>query len=86
MVDLNAAVERLIDERVRKAMASHRCACSPAGSPPRTAYTVREVATSLGISTRQTYRLLGSGELRSKVIGGRKVVLVDDLHAFVAMR
>jgi excisionase family DNA binding protein len=54
------------------------------GAPPRTAYTIREVAESLGLSTRQIYRLAESGELPTKRIGGKLLVLVDDFQQFLA--
>ena len=53
------------------------------GAPPRTAYTIAEVAESLGISSRQVYRLAERGELRTKRIGGKLLVLVDDFAAFL---
>jgi excisionase family DNA binding protein len=54
------------------------------GAPPRTAYTIREVAESLGLSTRQIYRLAESGELPTKRIGGKLLVLADDFQQFLA--
>ena len=54
------------------------------GAPPRTAYSIPEIAESLGLSTRQVYRLAESGQLRVKRIGGRIRVLVDDFNAFLA--
>lgn len=54
------------------------------GAPPRTAYTIAEIAESLGLSTRQTYRLAESGELPTKRIGGKRLVLVEDFRQFLA--
>jgi excisionase family DNA binding protein len=69
-VTVDRAIEQLVDERVRLARASHQCACRHrAGAPPRTAFTIREVAESLGLSTRQVYGLAETGELPTKRIG-----------------
>ena len=51
-------------------------------APPRTAYSIPEVAKSLGLSTRQGYRLVESGQLPARRIGGRLRVLVEDFEAF----
>jgi len=83
-VTVDRAIEQLVDERVRLALAGHQCACNRRGAAPRTAYTLPEIAKSLGISTRQIQRLAQSGELPSKLIGGRRVVLVDDFRQFLA--
>lgn len=54
------------------------------GAPPRTAYTIREVAESLGISARQVYRLAEVGDLPAVQIGGKKLVLVEDFDRFLS--
>lgn len=81
---VDSAIEKLIDERLRQALTGHQCTCrGREGAPPRTAYTIPEVAKSLGISTRQVYRLAESGQLRTKLIGGRRLVLVDQFLEFL---
>lgn len=52
--------------------------------PPRTAWTVPEVATSLGVSVRHVYRMCESGELGSIRAGNRVLVPVDVLRDFVS--
>lgn len=44
------------------------------GTPPRTAYTVSEVAASLGVSKRHIYRLIESGEIPAKPLGRRLLI------------
>lgn len=56
---------------------------NPAATPPRTAYTLLEVARSLGVSERQVRRYRDQGLLRAKRIGGRVVVPVGALAAFL---
>lgn len=53
------------------------------GAPPRTAYTLREVATSTGLSLRQVQRLVAAGDLPSGLLGGRRVVPAADFWTFV---
>lgn len=53
-------------------------------SIPRVTYTIPEVAESISLSTRQVQRLVESGALPTKRIGGRRLVLVADLHQFLA--
>lgn len=51
----------------------------------RRAYPLPEVAALLGgLSLRTVYNHLGTGELRAIKIGGRRVVLAEDLEAFLA--
>jgi excisionase family DNA binding protein len=52
--------------------------------PPRTAYSVREIAASLGVSKETVYRLCASGEIPSERFGGRVVVPVAWLNARMA--
>lgn len=52
-------------------------------SPPRTTWTVPEVATSLGVSVRHVYRMCESGEIRSIRAGNRVLIPVAVLEAFV---
>lgn len=54
-------------------------------APPRISYTVPEAAKSIGISTKQLYRMIARGDIEAKVLGGRKLIpaevfnrLIDD--------
>ena len=81
-------LQQLVDERVRALLAEHRCSChasgQKAGAPPRTAYSVSEVAHSIGYSDRYVYDLIRSGELDA-IRGGRRVVVpVEALTAYLA--
>lgn len=88
MTNVQALIEQLVDARVRALLAEHHC--SPpggrtrAGAPPRTAYSVPEVAKSIGFSTRYVYQLIGTGELRSIRAGRRVVVPVEALAEYIA--
>jgi excisionase family DNA binding protein len=54
-------------------------------SADRQAYPLNEVAQQLGgISIRSVYNLIYANKLRAVHIGGRRVVLRDDLQAFLA--
>lgn len=50
---------------------------------PRTAYTVAEVATSIGVSVRHMRRLCDRGEIRVLRAGGRVLIPADAFRAFV---
>jgi len=50
----------------------------------RVTLSIAEVIEATGLSTSTLYRHLKSGELRSVLIGGRRLVRVSDLHQFVA--
>ena len=52
--------------------------------PPRLAYSVEEAAEAIGISPRQIYLLLRSGELGSVKIGKRRLIRLTDLTTFLA--
>lgn len=52
---------------------------------PRYAYRVAEVAEMLGnVSERYVWTLIQSGELPSTMIAKKRMVLHDDLQAFLA--
>jgi excisionase family DNA binding protein len=50
---------------------------------PRRTFTVREVATSLGVGTRHVERLCSSGELRHLRLGRRILIPADALDALL---
>lgn len=47
------------------------------------AYTIREIATLVGISRASLYRVMNSGELRSMKVGRRTLVRTPDLQAWM---
>lgn len=51
-------------------------------APPRTAYTVREVATSLQVSAKQVYALCRAGRLRHRRVGKHIRIPVAALAEF----
>ena len=52
----------------------------------KSALSVTEAHCYLGIARAQLYRLMGSGELPSLHIGRRRLVLREDLDAFLRAR
>lgn len=50
---------------------------------PRLAYTVAEVAETIGISEREVYRLCASGELPSRKVGRRVLIRRADLETWL---
>lgn len=80
-------LQQLVDERVRALLAEYRCTChtpgQKAGAPPRTAYSVLEVATSIGYSKRHVYDLIRTGELHAIRSGRRVVVPVEALAEYL---
>jgi len=46
--------------------------------------SVAEMARVLSISRQQAYRLLDKKVVESRYLGGRRVVPIDALHAYVA--
>ena len=53
-------------------------------APPRTGYTPREVASSLGITYRAVLRLIADGELRHRRAGRRLVIPAGAVEEFFA--
>lgn len=51
--------------------------------PPRMAWSVEEVAMSLGVSRRLVYELIRTNALRSVKVGGRRLVRHDDLKSYL---
>ncbi len=47
-------------------------------------YSIDEIADQLSVGRTLVYRLIGSGELRSIKIGGRRLVTDGQLRALVA--
>jgi excisionase family DNA binding protein len=51
--------------------------------PPRLAYSIDEAAESIGVSKRTIEELLSTGQLRSKVIGRRRLIPVSALRKLI---
>lgn len=49
----------------------------------RLAYKPAEVAERLGVSVRYVWTLIETGELNTVPLAGRKMVLAEDLDAFI---
>lgn len=47
-------------------------------------YSVDNAAIKLGISVRNVWNLVGTGQLASKMLGGRRVITPEALKEFVA--
>lgn len=50
---------------------------------PVMAVDVPTAAKALGMSTGKTWQLIGSGELRSKLVGRRRLVSVEAIREFL---
>lgn len=53
-------------------------------APNLRAFTVPQVARRIGVSERTVWSLIERGELRSRLIGRRRVVLPSDLADYLA--
>lgn len=51
---------------------------------PRIAYTVPEVAASLGLSETETYRLVRNGQIASRKVGRRVLIPAKAIEDFMA--
>ncbi len=51
---------------------------------PRFSYTLEEATAATGISRSGLYRLIGEGKLTPRKIGGRTLLVADELHALIA--
>lgn len=51
--------------------------------PEKFALSAVEVASSLGVSRTTVYRLMDAGRLRSVRVGGRRLIPVDAVRAFL---
>jgi excisionase family DNA binding protein len=49
----------------------------------RITLTVAEVAEATGLAQRTVRRHINAGRLKSKLVGGRRLVKVDDLRRFI---
>lgn len=47
-------------------------------------FGVTDAARYVGMSRTRLYELIGSGDLRSLRVGGRRLILRTDLEAFIA--
>lgn len=52
-------------------------------APPRLTYHVTEAAHALGISRSKLYQLIRAGEVAKTRIGGRSVVLANELERYL---
>lgn len=50
---------------------------------PRLAYGIIEAAHALGMSERQIYKMMSSGQLRRVKVGTRTLIPVESLHALL---
>lgn len=53
-------------------------------SVPRLALSPTEAAEALGVSRSEIYRLMAEGSIRSKKVGRRRLIPVDEARAFLA--
>ena len=56
---------------------------NPQTSPDRLAYGLGDVAEMLSLSIRSIYHLIDAGGLKAVKIGGRRLILREDLDAFM---
>ena len=70
-------------EKAAAAVARHFTAREPAAPAAKKLLDVGEAAAALGLGRSVTYRLLMSGELVSLRIGGRRLVPVGEIDAFI---
>lgn len=71
-----------VELAVRELVAALRAELAPADPTPRL-YSVNEAARLLGLSRARTYQLLAAGELRSRKVGGRRLVPSAAVAEFV---
>jgi excisionase family DNA binding protein len=53
-------------------------------SPDILTYTILDACRALGVGRTNLYRLISEGQIEARVLGGRTVVPVDSLRAFVS--
>lgn len=51
--------------------------------PERLAYSIKDVRGLTGLSNATIYAQIKSGKLRSTIIGGRTLILTQDLHTWI---
>jgi excisionase family DNA binding protein len=56
---------------------------NPAGQSAKLAYRIDEAGSATGLSRSTLYGLIASGRLRSIKAAGRRLILADDLRAFL---
>ncbi|WP_103381939.1 helix-turn-helix domain-containing protein [Pseudonocardia dioxanivorans] len=95
-MSLEADLARIIEQGMRKALEGHVCCCAPSGAsgprtrsrstgaPPRTGYTVAEVAASLSVPYKTALRLVREKRLRAIWTGHAYVVPVAALDEYLA--
>ncbi|MBI4819886.1 MAG: helix-turn-helix domain-containing protein [Deltaproteobacteria bacterium] len=66
------------------AIANARELVFPNSVKPHRIYTAVEVARHLGVSVAEVERLIASGELKAKRVGGRTLVLGTSLMSFLS--
>lgn len=71
-----------VELAVRELVAALRAELAPADPTPRL-YSVNEAAGLLGLSRARTYQLIAAGELRSRRVGGRRLVPSGAVRDFV---
>jgi excisionase family DNA binding protein len=75
--ELVETIERLVDERVRAALAE----VEPSNGSPW--LSVQQGAAYVGVSPRTITRLLEQGRIRSTCIGRRRLLHRDDLDTYL---
>ena len=63
-----------------------RPAAPEAPAVPRLALTVPEAAAAVGVSPRLVWGALSAGELRGIRLGRRRIILIEDLRAWLSSR
>jgi len=51
--------------------------------PPKLAYTIDQAAYALGLSRSRIYELIGTKDLQMGKLGGRSVILSEELKRFI---
>jgi excisionase family DNA binding protein len=82
-LDALAAALRALDER-QGAPCEHCTGSDEAGGPEPIALGVKEAAAHIGVSSWTLRTLINAGELPTVWIGGRRLLRVADLAAYVA--
>jgi excisionase family DNA binding protein len=51
---------------------------------PRITYSIKDAATALGLSRSTLYKLIGTGDLRTVRIAGRRLIQAADIEAMLS--